>query len=332
MIWTATWLIFLLPCTAESQEQPSAQTGGHDERPLRQLPPPLRPPAPVPRPDFCQKPYNESHIMCKGDPYQTCITYFTNASFMNTRILWVHNHYRSHVALGRLGDYPSAGNMLEMRWDDELARVAEAKGRRCANRMGQVRNPTDPLYGTNDFPDVGLNVYTQWGNTETTPIIWRIVVRNWFDQNIALPRKELVKYEDAINTQDFVQLVAADTYALGCSYTRNFMPNMRPQPNLFLYVCFYGPKAPLTGKPVYQPAPFCSLCPEDTTCDVSTGLCVLRGKKPGPARPPPDHSGERPPDLKNGSNSYYDAAVTVAEMSLLVAAAIVVHRWRQGID
>ncbi|KAL3248620.1 hypothetical protein MRX96_056393 [Rhipicephalus microplus] len=293
MRWAATWLIFLLPCTAEPQEQPSAPTGGHDERPLRQLRPLLPPPAPVPRPDFRQKPSNQSHIMCKGDPYQTCITYFTNASFMNTRILWAHNHYRSHVALGRLADYPSASDMLEMRWDDELAR---------------------------------------WGNAETTPIIWRIVVRNWFDQNNALPRKELVKYEDALNTQDFIQLVAADTYALGCSYTRNFMPNMRPQPNLFLYVCFYGPKAPLPGKPVYQPAPFFSLCPEDTTCDVSTGLCVLRGKKPDPARPPPDHSGERLPDLKNGSDSYYDAAVTVAEMTLLVEAAIVVHKWRQGID
>ncbi|KAH7931968.1 hypothetical protein HPB51_029650 [Rhipicephalus microplus] len=221
---------------------------------------------------------------------------------MNTRILWTHNHYRSHVALGRLADYPSAGNMLEMRWDDELARVAKAKGRRCANRMGQVRNPTDPLYGTNDFPDVGLNMYTQWGSTETTPIIWRIVVRNWFDQNIALPWKELVKYEDALNNQDFVQLVAADTYA------------------------------PLTGKPVYQPAPFCSLCPEDSTCDVSTGLCVLRGKKPGPARPLPDHSGERPPDPQNGSDSYYDAAVAVAEMSPLIAAAIVIQRWRQGVN
>ncbi|KAH7932419.1 hypothetical protein MRX96_052954 [Rhipicephalus microplus] len=108
--------------------------------------------------------------------------------------------------------------MLEMLWNDELARVAEAKGRRCANRMGQIRNPTDPLYGTNDFPDIGLNVYTQWDNTETTPIILRVVIRNWFDQNIDLPRKELVKYKDALNTQDFVQLVAADTYALGCSY------------------------------------------------------------------------------------------------------------------
>ncbi|KAL3225545.1 hypothetical protein MRX96_049197 [Rhipicephalus microplus] len=46
---------------------------------------------PVPRPDFCQKPYNQSHIMCK--------------------VTW---------PLGRLADYPSAGNMLEMRWDDEL--------------------------------------------------------------------------------------------------------------------------------------------------------------------------------------------------------------------
>ncbi|KAL1474763.1 hypothetical protein MTO96_037743 [Rhipicephalus appendiculatus] len=203
--------------------------------------------------------------MCKDDPYQTCITYFTNASFMNTRILWAHNHYRSHVALGHLANYPSAGNMLEMRWDDELARVAEAKGRLCATRTAK-----------------------------TTPIIWRIAVRNWFDQNVILSRKQIRKYVDDPYTRDFAQLVAADTYALGCSYTRNYMPDMVPLPNLFLYVCFYGPKAPLTGKPVYQPAPFCSLCPEDTTCDVPSGLCVLRGKKPGAARPPPNRSGESP--------------------------------------
>ncbi|XP_049273457.1 CRISP/Allergen/PR-1-like [Rhipicephalus sanguineus] len=278
--------------------------------------------------------------MCKDDPYQTCTTYFTNASFMNTRILWAHNHYRSHLALGRLADYPSAGNMLEMRWDDELARVAEAKGRLCATRTGDVRSPNDPLYGTNDFPDVGLNVYTEWGSHQTTPIIWRVVVRNWFDENVALPRKQILEYNDAPYTENFVQLVAADTYALGCSYTRNYMPDMAPQANLFLYVCFYGPKAPSAGKPVYQPAPYCSLCPEDTTCDVPTGLCVLRGKKPGATRPPPDRSFEHPPEhKKDGDMGSYDrehaddsATEAVAVMSPLVAAAISIHRWRQGVD
>ncbi|KAL3178701.1 hypothetical protein MRX96_044427 [Rhipicephalus microplus] len=59
-----------------------------------------------------------------------------------------------------------------------------------------------------------------------------------------------------------------------------------PEKYFNIYVCLYGPRAPLVVKPLYYAAPYCSLCPQDTICDVPSGLCVLRSSKPGPPQAP----------------------------------------------
>ncbi|KAH6943726.1 hypothetical protein HPB50_025878 [Hyalomma asiaticum] len=332
-----TWLLFSLLCRAQKQPPPP-RTASFDPQPQLQPPPPPELPTPIPRPDFCKPPYNESHVMCATEPYQSCVTYYTNTSFMNDRILWMHNHYRSHVALGRLADFPSAANMLKMRWDAELANVAEAKGRLCATEIGTVHVFTDPLFGTDDFPQVGYNAYAHWSSQRTMPMIWHVVGRNWFDQNVAVPPQQIAEYVDAPGTEEFAQMVAAQAYALGCSYTRNYMPGMKEKPVLFLYICFYGPKSPVPGKPVYEPGPFCSLCPDDTACDVDTGLCVMKGEKPGPTKRPPDRTVETPPKPKKDGVGSYDSdladdsapeAFAVAVMLLVVAATVAAYRWSQ---
>ncbi|KAH8038125.1 hypothetical protein HPB51_022610 [Rhipicephalus microplus] len=270
MLWRRAWLLLSLLFPAQPQEQPSSSVrpGGPDLR-LWQLADATTSPLPpnIPRPvDFCQKPpYNDSHVMCMTQPFTDCITYFVNSTLLSESVLWIHNHYKSHLALGQLADFPAAGNMLQLRWDDELARVAEAKARLCADELGSL-NKTDD---------------------ETAPVIWRFVVRDWFDQNIFFPKEHVAKFVETSGTEQFVQLAAADTYAVGCSYTRNIMPKTAlPQKYFHIYVCLYGPRAPLVGKPLYYAAPYCSLCPQDMICDGPSGLCVLRSWKPAPPQAP----------------------------------------------
>ncbi|KAH6943723.1 hypothetical protein HPB50_025875 [Hyalomma asiaticum] len=331
-----TWLLFLTLCAAE-QQPPSQRTASHDLKlrlaALRQ-PTPSTPPTPPPalaRPDFCQPPYQAPHVMCKDGP-PNCITYFTNTSFMNQSIVWVHNHYRSHLAKGWLADFPAAANMLKMRWDEELAHVAEAKGRLCTDDSGSLNIHAD-IINTADFPEVSISVVAQWSGQYTMPIIWRFVVRDWFDQNILFPKENIPKYAEVQGTEEFVHMAAADTYAVGCSYTRSNMEYVRkPTKNAFVYVCLYGPKAPLPGKALYYEGVPCSLCPEDTACDAPSGLCVLKGKKPGPAKPAP----EVKKDGGDGSQEKVEVsvaeAVAAAVMLPIVAAVLAVYEWRHGVD
>ncbi|KAL1474762.1 hypothetical protein MTO96_037742 [Rhipicephalus appendiculatus] len=337
MRWPNAWLLLSLLSSAEPQEQlsSSARPRGHDLRLRHQPAPTPVPPVPpnIPRPaDFCQKPpYNDSHVMCMTQPFTECITYFVNSTFLSESILWVHNHYRSHLALGRLADFPAAGNMLQLRWDDELARVAEAKARLCADEGGSLNVHTGGIW-TVDFPDVGISMEPQKADDQTMPIIWRFVVRDWFDQNILFPKEHVPRFVETVGTEQFVQLVAADTYAVGCSYTRNIMPKTRlPQRYFNIYVCLYGPKAPLVGKPLYYAAPYCSLCPEDTTCDVPSGLCVLQNRKPGAPRPPPEHKKGGGDD--SGRPAASEAvAVDVAVISPIAVTMLALYGWLQGDD
>ncbi|KAL3200952.1 hypothetical protein MRX96_053584 [Rhipicephalus microplus] len=286
MLWRRAWLLLSLLCPAQPQEQPSSSVrpGGPDLR-LWQLADTTTSPLPpnIPRPtDFCQKPpYNDSHVMCMTQPFTDCITYFVNSTLLSESVLWMHNHYRSHLALGQLADFPAAGNMLQLRWDYELAKVAEAEARLCADELGSLNVYVGSIW-TVDFPDVGISMHPQKTDDETAPVIWRFVVRGWFDQNVFFSKEDVAKFVETSGTEQFVKLAAADTYAVGCSYTRNIMPKTTlPQKYFNIYVSLYEPRAPLVGKPLYYAAPCCSLCPQDTICDVPSGLCKDDGNSTG---------------------------------------------------
>ncbi|XP_037291757.2 venom allergen 5 [Rhipicephalus microplus] len=336
MLWRRAWLLLSLLFPAQPQEQPSSSV--HPEGPdlrLWQLADTTTSPLPpnIPRPaDFCQKPpYNDSHVMCMTQPFTDCITYFVNSTLLSESVLWMHNHYRSHLALGRLADFPAAGNMLQLRWDDELARVAEAKARLCADHIGSLNVHVGGIW-TVDFPDVGISMQPQKTDDETAPVIWRFVVRDWFDQNIFFPKEHVAKFAQTFGTEQFVQLAAADTYAVGCSYTRNIMPKtVLPEKYFNIYVCLYGPRAPLVGKPLYYAAPYCSLCPQDTICDVPSGLCVLRSSKPGPPRHPPLPDSKKDDGNSTGKQAASEAVtVVVSVVSPIVMALLALYGWRQG--
>ncbi|XP_075542025.1 cysteine-rich venom protein-like [Dermacentor variabilis] len=283
----------------------------------------------------CKPPYNATHVMC-AKPYQKCTTYFSEKALSNVTILWIHNHYRSYIALGQLANFPSAADMLQLRWDDDLAEVAEARGRRCVRSEGISTTDYYEQRWTADFPLVGQNLLAQRSNNAAPLITWERVVRGWFHGFPDYPIERVGSYQGAISTNAFSQLVWARTYAVGCSYTRSEVPALAPKSKVVIYVCNYGPAGGEIGKPLYQAGAPCSRCPDDTVCDPSVGLCVLQGDKPGADKPAVDNPLVEtvlppivmvpPPEARDSA----PAAVAVAVAPALAAALAAVHRWRHG--
>ncbi|KAH6932224.1 hypothetical protein HPB50_003732 [Hyalomma asiaticum] len=278
----------------------------------------------------CPPPYNASHTMCMP-PYQPCTTHYNETALSNVTILWVHNHYRSHLALGRLSSFPAAANMLQLRWDDDLAAVAEARARRCVGMQGEFFIDYIEQRWTVDFPLVGQNVLNQVRRNDTGSVIWDHVVRDWFLQSTRYTAAEAEAHKAMSGTEAFNQIVWARTYAIGCSHTRNEVPGLAPDSKVFIYVCNYGPQAGEAGQPLYQAGAPCSLCPEDTTCDTTTALCVLQGDKPGPDKP--STTTTPPPSLVGvppvGARSSASDLVAVASAPALAAALAATHGCRQ---
>ncbi|KAL1423059.1 hypothetical protein MTO96_021448 [Rhipicephalus appendiculatus] len=78
--------------------------------------------------------YNENHILCR-QPESACQPVASGVGDADKDIiLAAHNRYRSQIAIGNNSRFPYASNMLEMEWDDDLARVAQAHANLCTSQ------------------------------------------------------------------------------------------------------------------------------------------------------------------------------------------------------
>ncbi|XP_037565072.1 cysteine-rich venom protein [Dermacentor silvarum] len=232
--------------------------------------------------------------MCM-EPYQNCTTYCSETALSNVIILWVHNHYRSHIALGQLANFPPAANMFQLRWDDDLAAVAGARGRDCVRSAGQFTDYFEQQW-TADFPLVDQNLLIHCSN-QMTPAV-------------AAPTSRKTK--------------------LAVTRMRE-VPALAPESKVFLYVCNYRPQGSEVDEPLYQAGPPCSLCPEDTACESSAGLCVLQRDNPGVDTTSSPPVLIHPPEARDSAPVAVAIAVAPALAPALAAALVAVHRWHHGV-
>ncbi|KAK8767632.1 hypothetical protein V5799_005587 [Amblyomma americanum] len=259
----------------------------------------------------------------------------------------MHNRYRSQLTLGHLADFPAAGNMLQMRWDKELAEVAQALAERCSTVEGVVTHDRPGDRTTLTFRSVGQNIFSERAPLlpERLVVKWHFVVRDWFDQNYRYSSSQVENYEEVKKTQNFTQIAWARSYAVGCGFTTNIVrPNgaaknsdvqYRDAFRMFIYVCNYAPAGNVPGKMLYWPGPPCSLCPDGTECNKTTGLCRVTGDKPGKDKstttttmaPPPAEPDDHPP-----SDSAPEAVAVMASLAAALAATVTaVGAWWRGV-
>lgn len=153
-------------------------------------------------------------------------------------ILEEHNKLRQAVAQGLIPGQPGAENMLEMTWDNELARKAQEWADQCIFKH-------DPKKRLARFT-MGQNLALIWSSAtldddQDSDFAGRI--RKWFDE----VKKYSFGAKFSLATGHYMQLVWADTFLIGCGYSYYYLGNKYNK----LYVCNYGPAGNVQGQQPY---------------------------------------------------------------------------------
>lgn len=181
-----------------------------------------------------------------------------------SKILAYHNKLRSLVATGSTPQ-PSAANMMEMEWDDELATIAQRHADQC-----KFEHDCPDCRKVSRF-DVGQNLFVSYGNIrEETD--WKQPMEAWFDEEIRdFPSKNIEPFNYVQKAGHYTQLAWATTTKVGCGLTTythgKFIGRM--------YVCNYGKAGNMIGGSMYSVGEGCSSCPQGSQCSTSyPGLCT----------------------------------------------------------
>jgi len=200
-------------------------------------------------------------------------------------ILRVHNQLRAKVArgdeqAGAPGPQPSASNMIEMTWDEELARVAQTHADQCVfdhdcsdcRRVARFK--------------VGQNLYTQsQSHRKNLELDWGNAIKEWYNEVSDVPRSTAKSYRFNFATGHYTQIVWAKTSKVGCGVS------MYKDGPWFtaLFTCNYGPAGNFRQAEMYKAGPACSECPQGSQCSQKyKGLCSAADSEDlGDAEPQP---------------------------------------------
>jgi len=190
-----------------------------------------------------------------------------------TKILNVHNRVRNHVARGHekrgKAKQPSATNMLEMFWDNELAQMAQNWADQC-----KIAHDCRKCRQVERF-NTGQNLYmSKKTNLDTEPD-WDAAIRSWYNEvTLFLPNMiNPFRFEKTIG--HYTQVVWAVTDKVGCGYSVYKDGKFTVK----LYVCDYGPVGNTAKAAMYEAGDPCTNCPAGMGCSTDfVGLCAPGGK------------------------------------------------------
>lgn len=158
---------------------------------------------------------------------------------------------------------PSAANMLEMKWSQELADIARNHAQKCVFAHNGQRSAQSTT-----FTYVGENIYIG-------PASAAAVVKEWDDEKAV--------YGFSGNTCSgvcghYTQVAWHNSEYLGCA-------RVECGNNYFYSVCNYGPGGNYNGQQPYTAGISCSLCPDDYGCNNQ--LCSKSSTTSNPCNPNP---------------------------------------------
>jgi len=188
-------------------------------------------------------------------------------------IVSIHNELRRKVAKGletrgQNGPQPSAANMRELQWDDELADMAQTHANQCKFQHDSNRNV--------ERFQVGQNLAIQFSTGTWTMSSWESMINSWYDEVSAMDTSYVSSFPASSSygvIGHYTQAVWAETSLVGCgimSYKDTSF--FGTYPYKLLYVCNYGSAGNWLGSSVYQIGAAASACPAGTV--ASDGLCA----------------------------------------------------------
>jgi len=234
--------------------------------------------------DYCES-FGEEHTMCKycGIDKEKCGKMFESGPIegqLRNSLLNDHNEYRRKVAKGEEGrglggGQPTATNMNKLKWNEELAKVAQRWAEQCTEGHDDER-------GTKKYPKVGQNS-GRGGNCYPPGAPPTQAFKNMYDEVKDFPPSRVTAMSGLTSpngkkTGHYTQMVWAETKEIGCGYvivrckpgqcggtSRDDIPDgisvtfdaNSTWPNKcdksYMYVsCNYGPTGNWIGEPVYK--------------------------------------------------------------------------------
>ncbi|XP_063988419.1 uncharacterized protein LOC135168315 [Diachasmimorpha longicaudata] len=170
-----------------------------------------------------------------------------------TAILNRHNQWRANVARGgerrgNKGPQPAARNLGPLRWNNEIAEIAQRWADQCNYRHDECRNAADNTH-------VGQNIaYVGWSDGWHEESLLEMV-DNWynevkdFDKNM-VKSLHLPPVPPGPKLGHYTQMVWAKTTSVGCGASRYKKKGEFYKTYL---VCNYAPGGNYDGQAVYEP-------------------------------------------------------------------------------
>lgn len=208
--------------------------------------------------------FSADHVLCKQ---QAGVCDLIATGVNNTErdsIVAIHNRYRSKIAIGNATGLPTAADMLEVEWDDELAAVAQAHANLCG-----IHSFCGPCAKIEKFPYVTAMSLWRPTNSEDTNRDWERYFQYMYEDVRNVSRESPESPVRLMpGAEEFARLAWAKTWRVGCGFSKYLSqrPGRRFEKR---YTCAYGPGGDEWNEDVYKVGPPCSACPEGTCCGSS---------------------------------------------------------------
>ena len=185
---------------------------------------------------------------------------------MKQTILDLHNDYRRKIAKGEesMLSY-TASDMMEVTWDEELARGAQMWANQCEFQHDE--NDVCRFH-------VGQNLYKSGHFKNPSDMMspaWREAMESWYSEIKDFKENPTEPSNNYLGTGHFSQLIWAKTQYVGCGYIAHEGYDGSSMYDTKYYVCNYGPAGNWLQHKVFSSGSPCSRCPGGSSCN--RGLC-----------------------------------------------------------
>ncbi|KAJ6648389.1 Antigen 5 like allergen Cul n 1 [Pseudolycoriella hygida] len=180
-------------------------------------------------------------------------------------LLKKHNAARSDLANGKIPGYKSANRMIEMAWDNELAKLAEYNAKSCTYGHDECRNTAEYKYAGQNIAIV-MSTPNYFETLRAIDFLFGL----WFEEYKDCDMTYINKYRSSDNPKKqighFTQIVSAGANRMGCAIT-TYADSRK---NVYI-VCNYS-LTNIKDRPIYTTGIPCSAC--TTKCSTTyPGLC-----------------------------------------------------------
>jgi len=226
--------------------------------------------------DYCLQ--GDDHTMCTyTGPSDTCTAKTHDRELTEgakAAIVEAHNEQRRKIARGEetSGSQPAASNMKKLKWNDEIAAIAQRWADQCIFDHDVNRNTVEGTW-------VGQNAYFKGSSQKKDKETLMTEVGNeatlaWYNE-VESPGFNNAHINPFVFSHDaghYTQVVWAETEEIGCGWTY-YAEQVGPfLAYKSLTICNYA-KGNAATRPMYLAGAACTACPDGYTCEDD--LCTM---------------------------------------------------------